>query len=133
MKISASIKSSFQFHEVNVETESNKKNISIAHKKEGFGSSINGGEFLFLSLATCFCNDLYREATKREMKIESVEIIVSGEFGGEGETAKNISYKVQVQAKEYSKEEIYDLITSVDKIAEIHNTLRKGINIELED
>lgn len=132
MKISASIKSSFQLHEANVETENNKKIISITPKTEGYGSSINGGELLFLSLATCFCNDLYREATKRNIKIDTLEIIVSGEFGGEGEPAKNITYKVQVQAKEHSDAQIYDLIEKVDKIAEIHNTLRKGINVELK-
>ena len=87
MKISASIKSSFQLHEVNVETENNKKSVSITPKTEGYGSSINGGELLFLSLATCFCNDLYREAAKRNMKIDAAEIMVSGEFGGEGESA----------------------------------------------
>ena len=132
MKISASIKSSFQLHEANVETENNKKIISITPKTEGYGSSINGGELLVLSLATCFCNDLYREATKRNIKIDTLEIIVSGEFGGEGEPAKNITYKVQVQAKEHSDAQIYDLIEKVDKIAEIHNTLRKGINVELK-
>ncbi|UOK43648.1 MULTISPECIES: OsmC family protein [Flavobacterium] len=131
MKISASIKSSLQIHEVNVETENNKKSISIAPKIEGYGSSINGGELLFLSLATCFCNDLYREATKKNIKIDSLEIIVSGEFGGEGEAAKNITYKVQVHAKEHSDAQICELIEKVDKIAEIHNTLRQGINVKL--
>ena len=68
MKISASIKSSFNVHEVKVETENHKKTMPIVPKAEGFGSSINGGELLFLSLATCFCNDLYREANKRNIK-----------------------------------------------------------------
>lgn len=77
MKISASIKSAFQIHEVNVETENNVKRISISPKTEGFGFSINGGELLFLSLATCFCNDLYREASKINMKIDAVDVVVS--------------------------------------------------------
>lgn len=132
MKISASIKSSFQQHEVNVETENNKKTISITPKNEGFGSSINGGELLFLSLATCFCNDLYREANKRNMKIDNLEIVVSGEFGGEGKPAKNITYKVDVNAKELSEAQIRDLVDKVDTIAEIQNTLRQGINVELK-
>lgn len=132
MKISASIKNSFQLHEVNVETESKTKSISITPKAEGFGSSINGGELLFLSLATCFCNDLYREAAKRNLKIDAVEVIVSGEFGSEGEPAKNIIYEAKVQAKEHSDAQIRDLIEAVDKIAEIHNTLRQGIKVELK-
>lgn len=132
MKISASIKSSFQLHEVNVETENKIKSISISPKAEGFGSSINGGELLFLSLATCFCNDLYREAAKQNLKIDTVDITVSGEFGGEGEPAKNIIYEVKVQAKEHSEAQINDLIDKVDKIAEIHNTLRQGIAVRLK-
>ena len=132
MKISASIKSSFQLHEVNVETENKIKSISISPKAEGFGSSINGGELLFLSLATCFCNDLYREAAKQNLKIDTVYIIVSGEFGDEGEAAKNIICEVKVQAKEHSEAQINDLIDKVDKIAEIHNTLRQGIAVRLK-
>ncbi|UGS22589.1 OsmC family protein [Flavobacterium channae] len=132
MKISASIKSSFQQHNINVETNGNAKSVTINSKENGFGSSVNGGELLFLSLATCFCNDLYREAAKRNMNIDSIDIIVSGEFGGEGEPAKSITYEVDVQAKESSKAQIRDLVESVDKIAEIHNTLRQGINIKLK-
>lgn len=132
MKISASIKSAFQIHEVNVETENNVKGISISPKTEGFGSSINGGELLFLSLATCFCNDLYREASKINMKIDAVDVVVSGEFGGEGEPAKSITFKVKIEAVKHTDEEINELIEKVDQIAEIHATLRQGINIVLE-
>ena len=63
-------------------------NISIASKDDGFGLAVNGGELLFLSIATCFCNDLYREAAKRDQKIDSMEVTVSGTFGKEGEPAQ---------------------------------------------
>ena len=33
-------------------------------KSPGRGSAVNGGEFLVLALATCYCNDLYREAER---------------------------------------------------------------------
>ncbi len=131
MKISASVKSSFQVHEVNVETENNFKSISISPKPVGYGSSINGGELLFLSLATCFCNDLYREAAKRNIKIDSLEVHVFGEFGLEGEPAKNISYEAKVHAQDHSETQIKDLIQEVDKVAEIQNTLRQGIKVKL--
>ncbi|SEP84049.1 OsmC family protein [Flavobacterium urocaniciphilum] len=131
MKISATIKSSFQIHEVNVETENNGKQLSISPKESGYGSSINGGEFLFLALATCFCNDIYREAAKRNVVIDGVNVLVSGEFGGEGESAKNINYKVDIKANGLTETEIENLIQQVDTIAEIHNTLRKGINVTL--
>ena len=131
MKITALVKNSFQKHEVVVSTADNSKTIAIESKADGLGSSINGGELLFLSLATCFCNDVYREAGKRNLEIDNVEVVVSGEFGGEGEPAKHISYEVKVEAAKHSEEEIAALIKRVDEVAEIHNTLRKGIEIKL--
>jgi uncharacterized OsmC-like protein len=29
---------------------------------------------LFLALASCYCNDIYREAAKRNIKVERVEV-----------------------------------------------------------
>jgi organic hydroperoxide reductase OsmC/OhrA len=132
MKITASVKSAYQKHDVQVETEGNGKSISITPKREGFGSSVNGGELLFLALATCFCNDLYREASKRKVTIDSVDVTVSGEFGWEGEPARNIAYEVDVKSQDLSGGEIADLISYVDKVAEIHNTLRRGITVQLK-
>jgi len=58
--MSASIKSRFNQHQVNVQTDNDFKPITIEPKATGYGSSINGGELLLLALATCFCNDIYR-------------------------------------------------------------------------
>jgi len=132
MNISATIKNVPGSNEIKVSTSNNQKEIHIAGKETG-GSSVNGGELLFLSLATCFCNDVYREAAKRNMSITSVEVVVSGEFGAEGEPGSNINYKVKVESSSHSKEEINELIQHVDKIAEIHNTLRKGVDVVLEN
>lgn len=130
MNISASVKSSRDSHTALVSTEGNNKSIGIPPKANG-GSSINGGELLFLALATCFCNDIYREAAKRNMSIESVSVDVNGQFGREGEPGKNIVYHATVLAPGHSREEIQDLITYVDSIAEIHNTLRGGVDVKL--
>lgn len=129
MKISATLKNSQQKNDITVVTNSNGKTISIPGKPDGLGSSVNGGELLFLSLATCFCNDIYREAAKRRMIIDSVDVTVSGEFGNEGEPATKIDYAVDVKAAAHSANEINDLIQYVDTIAEIHNTLRRGIAV----
>jgi len=129
MQISASIKNSYQQHHIVVSTEGNEKVIAIPPKAEGYGSSVNGGGLLFLSLATCFCNDLYREAAKRKMEISLVEVKVSGEFGKEGEPGSNISYEAKVESVNSSAEEIEALVEYVDGIAEIHNTLRKGVEV----
>jgi organic hydroperoxide reductase OsmC/OhrA len=129
MQISASIKNSDQQHHIVVSTEGNEKVLAIPAKAEGYGSSVNGGELLFLSLATCFCNDIYREAAKRKMEISLVEVKVSGEFGKEGEPGSNISYEAKVESVNSSTEEIEALVEYVDGIAEIHNTLRKGVEV----
>ena len=132
MTISATIKNAYQENAITVTTSNSVKEIHIPGKPEGFGSSVNGGELLFLSIATCFCNDVYREAAKRRMDINEVEITVSGEFGKEGEPASGISYQVHVQSYESSQKQIEELIKHVDTLAEIHNTLRKGVKVSLK-
>lgn len=130
MNIAATIRNGFQENEVTVSTNNNEKKINIPGRPEGYGSSVNGGELLFLSLATCFCNDIYREAAKRKMNIQRVEVKVSGAFGKEGEPASNITYIVNIQSG-HSNEEVNDLVQYVDKIAEVHNTLRQGVSVVL--
>ena len=65
------------------------------------------------------------------MDIVSVDVSVSGEFGKEGEPASNIHYSVTINAPGYSQNEINDLIHYVDRVAEVHNTLRRGVEIKL--
>jgi hypothetical protein len=55
---------------------------------------------------------------------------VTGQFGGEGEPAKTITYSVKIESPN-DADQIEQLIRDVDKIAEIHNTLRKGIAVSL--
>ena len=131
MHISSSILNNSHENQVKVETDGNAKVLAIPSKPSGKGSSVNGGELLFTALATCFCNDLYREAAKRQIEIQSIEVTVSGEFGGEGEPASHIQYQVKV-ISEHPKKEIADLVAYVDKIAEVHNTLRVGTAVTLK-
>jgi organic hydroperoxide reductase OsmC/OhrA len=74
MKISAQVKNSEGVHQVTLKTGESSHSIHISPKPSGFGSSANGGELLFLALATCYCNDIYREAGKRNIKVEKVEV-----------------------------------------------------------
>ena len=130
MKISASIKSQFNQQETLVQTNGVEKEMQISVKSSGFGSSINGGELLLLSLATCFCNDIYREAGKRNLIVSGVEVEFTGEFDGDGESGSNFQYTARVISDEPATE-IETLIAHTDQIAEIHNTLRKGLSITL--
>jgi uncharacterized OsmC-like protein len=84
MKISARVQNSEGQHLVTLRTNDNVHGLNIPPKPTGFGSSANGGELLFLALATCYCNDIYREAAKRGVKVEQVEVEVEGDFGAEG-------------------------------------------------
>jgi uncharacterized OsmC-like protein len=131
MQISASILNNGEQNEVKVTTNSASKQLLIPPKPEGNGSSVNGGELLFLALATCFCNDIYREATKRQMGIKSVQVNVSGEFGSEGKPGFNIQYEAKVDS-DATEEEIKNLILYVDQVAEVHNTLRVGTPVTLK-
>jgi organic hydroperoxide reductase OsmC/OhrA len=123
MKISATVQNSEGQHHVTLRTNDSVHDLNIPPKSTGFGSSANGGELLFLALATCYCNDIYREAAKRGIKVEQVEVEVSGEFGAEGEPAKNVTYRATVTAQT-SEAEIRELMSHTDRVAEIQNTLR---------
>ncbi len=96
MKISARVENSRDNHQVTLQTNDNVHSISIPPKPTGYGSSANGGELLFLALASCYCNDIYREAAKRNIKVERVEVTVEGDFGAEGEPARNVTYRARV-------------------------------------
>lgn len=130
MKITAKVENSKDNHQVTLQTNENVHSIVIPSKPTGYGSSANGGELLFLALATCYCNDLYREAAKRNITVERVEVNVEGNFGPEGEHATNVTYQAKVFAQA-SEDEIRELMKSTDTVAEIQNTLRVGTSVVL--
>ncbi|HLF73254.1 MAG TPA: OsmC family protein [Anaerolineales bacterium] len=130
MKFSARIQNSSQDHQVVLTIGDREQSLSIAPKPAG-GSSVSGGELLFLALATCYCNDVYREAAKRDTAVESVEVEVDGDFEAEGKPASNIVYRARIKANA-SQAEICELIEHTDTVAEIQNTVRAGIPVVVE-
>lgn len=130
MQITARVSNTPSGHTVEVETQGRKQSIAIAPKSAGRGSSVNGGELLFAALATCFCNDLYREAAKRGIDVQTVDVEVTGTFGNPGEPARDISYRVQVSA-DAPPATIDELIRATDSVTEIQNTLRTGCPVRL--
>jgi uncharacterized OsmC-like protein len=124
MTYSAHVKNSKDNHKVTLNAGDIVHSINIPPKETGSGSSISGGELLFLALATCYCNDLYREAAKKNIQVESVEVDVEGEFPAAGEPARNIIYKVKVAA-DADENEIRALVKFTDTVVEVQNTLRK--------
>ena len=132
MKISALVQNREGQHQVILRTNDNVHTVAISPKSSGFGSSVNGGELLFLALATCYCNDIYREAAKRGIRIESVEVEVTGAFGAEGEPATNVRYQAKITAHA-SEEVIRSLVIETDRLAEVQNTLRVGTPVTLSE
>jgi len=130
MRISAQIHNQEGKHKVRLTTNDQTRSMAIAPKETGFGSSASGGELLFLALATCFCNDIYREAEKKNIPVQSVDVSVEGDFGGPGDPARNVVYRARVTAQA-SEEEIHSLMQHTDQMAEIQNTLRSAIPVTL--
>jgi organic hydroperoxide reductase OsmC/OhrA len=129
--ISATVESQFEHHRVSLSTGDQSHTLHIAPRSSGFGSSANGGELLCLALATCYCNDLYREAAKRSIKVLHIEVQANADFGAEGHAASRLSYRVAVRAAA-PEDAIRDLIKHTDSVAEVHNTLRLGMPVLLE-
>lgn len=130
MKVAATIKNSFNQHRLTVQTGDQTTPIHIDSKSNGFGSSVNGAELLLAALATCYCNDIYREAAKRNIQVSEVEVFFTCEFGAEGESGGEFEYKANVVSNS-SNEVIADLLRHTDEVAEIHHTLRRGVQIKL--
>jgi organic hydroperoxide reductase OsmC/OhrA len=130
MRISAQIESSRGEHHVTLSTNEQSHALHIAPRATGSGSSANGGELLFLALATCYCNDIYREAARRGIGVERVEVRVSGEFGAEGEPGRNVIYEAKVWARALEAA-IVELMQHTDRVAEVQNTLRAGTPVTL--
>ncbi|HEY2894845.1 MAG TPA: OsmC family protein [Pirellulales bacterium] len=130
MYIVAKVNNARDSHSVKVSSDDAAKTLQIAPGVAGFGSSVNGGEFLLLAVATCYCNDLYREAIRLGIHIDSVEVEATAEFEDAGLAARNIRYRAKV-ASPSSESDIARLLKETDAVAEIHNTLRAGATVQL--
>jgi uncharacterized OsmC-like protein len=131
MRISARVRNEAGRHQVDVSTNGHDQVLSVPPKANGPGSSVNGGELLFLALATCYCNDVYREAAKRGIQVEGVAVDVEGEFEAEGSPLTRVRYRATIRAQA-SAEAIRELAGATDRVAEIQNTVRAGIPVTLE-
>ena len=131
MLISATVENRFQQHQVSLTTSGKSHAIDIPPRPSGLGSAANGGELLCLAMATCYCNDIYREAAKRGIEVAAVEVQADAEFEAEGAPARRLSYRVVVRAKA-PEASIRDLVAHTDTVAEVQNTLRLGLPVTLE-
>jgi organic hydroperoxide reductase OsmC/OhrA len=130
MEIRARVQNSYGAHRATLMTNGADKALAIPPGVSGFGSSANGGELLFLALATCYCNDIYREAATRGITVQEVTVDVAGQFGAPGEAATGVTYHARVVA-DATEGEIAALMRHTDTVAEIQNTLRVPIDVTL--
>jgi len=131
MKITATVRNVPGLHEVHVATNDTARPLSIPEKRGGKGSAVNGGEFLMLALATCYCNDVYREAERLHIPVDAVFVEASADFPGPGLAATNIRYKARITSSA-PDDVIANLLRQTDAVAEVHNTLRSGAAVTLE-
>lgn len=131
MEIEANIVNERERHAVRLTTNGVAHSLAVAPRSGGFGSSANGGELLCLAAATCYCNDLYREAAQRNIAVLRVEVTAHAEFGLPGEPATGMRYRARVVARA-PEAAIRDLMLHTDRVAEIQNTLRRGMDVRLE-
>lgn len=132
MKISAHLQNQKGEHRITLTTNDNTHDLVIAPKSTGYGSSVNGGELLCVALATCYCNDIYREAAKRGIVVQQIEVEVDSEYEKDGKPARFIEYRAKVTAHA-SVDAIRELMIITNRMAEIQNTVRKGLSISLEN
>lgn len=132
MQIAATVRNSARDHEVAVRTGESTRALAIPPKSNGPGSGVNGGEFLMLALATCYCNDLYREAQRLGIPVDGVEVQAVADFEGIGLAASNIAYRAKVHSPAPAAD-IERLLRETDAVAEVHNTVRAGIPVQLVD
>lgn len=83
-----------------------------------------------LALATCYCNDLYREAARLGLDLRGVKVEAAAEFAGIGLAARDIRYCASVETSA-SAEDVARLLQETDAVAEVHNTLRSGMQVQL--
>ena len=130
MRFAARIRNSRGEHHVDVSVAEKSTSISIAPRQSGFGSSVSGGELLMLALATCYCNDVYREAGKMNIEVTAVEVECSADFPAEGAPGRDLRYSARISARA-SEGEIQRLAMLADGLAEIQNTVRGAIPVQL--
>jgi len=127
--IAARVKNAGARHEAWLGAEGLAQRVEVPGKSGGGrGSSVSGGELLLLALSTCYCNDLYREAGRRNIPIESVEVEARAEFPGEGLAATNVTYRARISSPAPDAE-VDALLRLTDAVAEVQSTVRAGVPV----
>ena len=98
----------------------------------GQGMGFSGGQLLLLALGSSYANEVFCEADRRDLEVLGVRVVVECDWEGTPARATNVRYSTRVEA-EAPEDEIMDLIHHVNEVADVHNTLRGGVEVELVD
>jgi organic hydroperoxide reductase OsmC/OhrA len=96
----------------------------------GRGLGFNGGQLLYLAIAACVSNDLYREAATRGIGLRRVVVTVDGDFPAPGAPSGPIDIDVEVEG-DAAAEALDALLRDVDALAEIPASIRRGTEVRL--
>jgi putative redox protein len=91
--------------------------------------AFNGGQLLYLAIGMRLKRPLSRSRRPRH-PLDPVRVRVVGEFEGDPAVSQDVSYDVEV-AGEASHEQLEELVSHVDAIAEIPNSVRRGTPVKL--
>jgi uncharacterized OsmC-like protein len=96
----------------------------------GGGLGFNGGQLLYLAIAACLSNDLYREGAARGIEVTGVTVDVDGDFPEAGSPSTPI--EVEVDLAGYApQDELRSLLEHVIEIAEIPRSMRGTTTISV--
>jgi organic hydroperoxide reductase OsmC/OhrA len=129
MEISAHVRNDSNGHDVQLRTAGTAQRLLVSARASGLGSAVNGGELLMAALATCYCNDLYREAARLGITVAGCEVVASAQFNGVGLAVESVVYSAKVKSPA-ALERIEFLLAETDRLAEVHNTLRAGCPVQ---
>jgi uncharacterized OsmC-like protein len=96
----------------------------------GRGVGFNGGQLLYLAIAGCVSNDLFREAAADGIRLDRVRVTTRGDFGGDPPVSAPVEYDIELSG-DAPPEALRKLAARVDEIAEIPNSLRHGTAVKL--
>jgi len=98
----------------------------------GGGLGFSGGQLLYLAVAACYSNDLYREAATRGIGLRRVAVTVDGDFPARGAVSTPIVVDVELDG-DAPEADLAALLDEVDAIAEIPNSLRLATAVTVRD
>ena len=91
----------------------------------GGGLGFNGGQLLYLAIAACWSNDLYREAATLGIELDGVEVSVDGDFPARSEGSTPIAMEVTIRSAA-PEARLRELVAEVERVAEIPRAIRES-------